>query len=248
MLEMPEPFAVEFSPAGYARLIRALRDRRYVVRSFSDADPSHPHLVVRHDVDFSLNAALSMAVLERELGVASVYFVLLRTEFYNVMSAESLSALEAIANCGHEIGLHFDAALYESGQLNAAVARECELLERVLERPVRSLSLHRPAKDNLGAENEIAGRLNAYGARFVSEMGYCSDSRGEWRHGHPIDHAAVRDGRALQLLIHPFWWQDPPMGPQERLLNFHAERAEFLDRELERNCVIHRPTRRPQTM
>jgi hypothetical protein len=86
----------------------------------------------------------------------------------------------------------------------------------------------------------VAGRLNAYGRRFVKDMGYCSDSRGAWRFGAPLDHPALAEGRGMQLLIHPFWWTEPSLSPQERLHRFLAERAAFLDRELERHCLVHR--------
>ncbi len=235
--------SIEFSPRGYAQLISALRAREYEPRNFTTADPEKKHLIIRHDVDFSLGAAAAMAEQERELGVSAIYFILLRTEFYNPLSQDGLLALQRIAECGHEIGLHFDAALYpaQRAEVEAAIAHECALLEAVIGGAVSTISFHRPAADRIGDANSLAGRLNAYGPRFVKDMGYCSDSRGGWHHGEPLDHPAVREGRALQLLIHPFWWQHPAMSPAERLQLFLKQRGEFLDQELARNCTVHRP-------
>jgi len=229
-----------FSPTSYAKLIVALRERGYESRGYADADPKAKHLIVRHDVDYSLDAASAMAKQEAELGFASTYFVLLRTEFYNLFSAEGLAALRSIASYGHTIGLHFDAALYSAG-LESAIAHECGLLETILGKPVTVLSFHRPAPQFVGAQDRIAGRINAYGQKFVREMGYCSDSRGAWHHGSPLDHPAVREGRALQLLVHSFWWTEPMLPPEERLRRFIAERAVFLDRELSRHSNVHKP-------
>lgn len=230
-----------FSPAAYGKLIADFRERGYEARGFSKTDTNARHLIVRHDVDFSLTAAQSMAEQEAELGITTTFFVLLRTEFYNALSQEGLAALHRIADCGHTIGLHFDAALYADEHLSIeqAVTRECGLLEAALGRPVTVLSFHRPTADRIGQKNEIAGRINAYGPRFVNEMGYCSDSRGAWHHGTPLDHPAVRDGRALQLLIHPFWWTLPALPPTDRLCRFLDERAALLNRELARHCTVH---------
>jgi hypothetical protein len=230
----------EFSPAGYLALLGALKERGYAPSEFGKAETAARHLVLRHDIDFSLAAAVAMAESEAERSIASTYFVLLRTEFYNPLSAEGLKDLARIAAL-HTVGLHFDAALYgaDPGALGAAAARECDLLAQVIGRPVELISYHRPGAGRVADVERLGGRLNVYGPRFVREMGYCSDSRGGWHHGHPLEHAAIRAGRALQLLVHPFWWQAPPLAPEERLRRFLAERGAFLDRELARHCTIH---------
>jgi hypothetical protein len=230
-----------FSPEAYRALLAALGERGYDPRGFLEADPAARHLVLRHDVDFSLAAALDMAEREAESGIAATYFVLLRTEFYNALSGAGLKALERIAAL-HTVGLHFDAVLYGSdpAALDAGAARECDLLGQVLGRPVELVSYHRPGAARVGEAERLGGRVNVYGRRFVNDMGYCSDSRGGWHHGHPLDHAAIRAGRALHLLVHPFWWQAPALAPAERLERFLAERAAFLDGELARHCSVHK--------
>jgi hypothetical protein len=233
--------ARQFSPAAYAALIKNLRACGYEACGFAEAEIVKRHLIVRHDVDFSLAAALSMAENERALNLSSTYFILLRTEFYNPLSGEGLAALRKILELGHAIGLHFDAALYPADRVEEEAGRECALLEAALGRPVALVSFHRPAPNLIGQADRLAGRINAYGGRFVREIGYCSDSRGAWRHGSPLDHPAVAEGRALQLLVHPFWWTEPMLPPEERLRRFLAERASFLDRELARHCLIHTP-------
>jgi hypothetical protein len=229
-----------FSPTGYETLIKALLDRGYRIKGFADADPTARDLILRHDVDFSLDAARMMAEQEMELGVRSTYFVLLRTEFYNLLSQAGQAALMRIAACGHTIGLHFDAALYPQGGIEEATAKECGVLEQASNQPVTVVSFHRPTADRIGAADRLAGRINAYGPRFVKAMGYCSDSRGNWHHGPPLEHPAFLAGKALQLLTHPIWWQAPALEPAERLRNFLAERERLLDRELAHHCTVHR--------
>lgn len=236
-----------FSPGAYALLIDGLRGLGYQPRGYTNVEPAARHFIMRHDVDFSLAAAVAMAEVEAGLGLSSTYFLLLRTEFYNVLSNAGLEAVRRLSLLGHEIGLHFDAALYpqDAEQLEAAIAHEAGLLQTIAGKKVGVMSFHRPAAERIGERDLWAGRLNAYGARFVRDIGYCSDSRGAWRHGAPLDHLAVKAGRAIQILVHPFWWTAPELPPEERLRRFLAERARFLDQELARNCTVHRPSDKP---
>ena len=234
----------EFSAAGYRALVRALLARGYTVHGFAEAEPAARHLILRHDIDMSIEAATLIAETEAELGVAAIYFVLVRSELYNPFAPSGLEALARIAALGHEIGLHFDAALYSETALEEAAARECAVLEAFTQRPVRTISFHRPHSSLLGRAGALAGRRHAYEPRFFSDMGYSSDSRGGWRHGHPLTHDAVTAGRALQLLTHPIWWQGPPAPPDVRLDDLLDARLDALDRALAANCDVHIPGRR----
>ena len=232
---------IPFTFDGFAALIAALRAKGYTFADFASADSAQRHLILRHDVDMSLDAAAEMAAFEARNGIAATYFVLVRTEFYNPFSEAGRRALRAIRSAGHHIGLHFDAALHSGHEIESAAARECELLEAAADAPVNAISFHRPAPGHFAAADRLAGRLSAYGPRFVTAMGYCSDSRGGWHRGDPLESTAVVEGRALQLLTHPIWWHGPPAPPNERLKLFLAARSWMLDRELSRHCTIHQP-------
>ena len=233
-----------FTIAGYAALVRTFLECGYAVRNFAEAEPGARHLILRHDIDMSLEAAIPVAEAEAALGVTAIYFVLVRSELYNPFAPDGAAALARIKSLGHEIGLHFDAALYTAATLDDAAARECTLLETFIECPVRMISFHRPHATLLGREGLMAGRRHAYEPRFFRDMGYSSDSRGGWRHGHPLTHEAVAAGRALQLLTHPIWWQDPPASPTARLDSLLDARLQALDRALAAHCDIHVPGRK----
>lgn len=237
---------VAFSEQGYRDLLRAFRERGYAAVSYDAAEPAARHLILRHDLDMSLTAAEPIAALEAEAGVKAHYFVLLRTEMYNPFSAAGRSSLERLRAFGHEIGLHLDASLYgnDMGALEAAAAWECRALEDAAGAPVRFVSFHRPAAALLGHARTVAGRRHTYEPRFFNEMGYCSDSRGGWHHGAPLDHAAVAQGRALQLLTHPIWWSRSIAGdPVATLDKFRTERDRVLARALSANCDPYRAAR-----
>ena len=237
---------VDFTRAGYAALLDALCERGYEAVSYEAASPEAKHLVLRHDLDMSLDAALSTAETEAARGTMAHYFVLLRTEMYNPFSEAGLSVLRRIAELGHTVGLHFDASLYEddSAALDLAAGNECATLESMLGKPVTIVSFHRPAASLLGRAAPVAGRRHAYEPRFFNDMGYCSDSRGAWHHGAPLDHPAVAAGRALQLLTHPLWWdRDTPLDPVTVLDKFRAQRDGVLAAALSANCDPYRDAR-----
>lgn len=236
----------DFTLNGYRGLIEALYARGYAAVGYGAADPAARHLLLRHDLDMSIDAALPVAEVEAAQGAKGHYFVLLRTEMYNPWSAAARNSLNRIAALGHEVGLHFDASLYpdDTAALDTAAAIECASLEAIVGRPVETISFHRPASRLLDRAEPVAGRRHAYQPRFFREMGYCSDSRGAWHYGHPLDHPAVAQGHALQLLTHPIWWRrSMPLDPVSVLDEFRLARDGVLGAALSANCEPYRAAR-----
>lgn len=230
----------EFSLLGYRALLTGLFERGYSARDFSNFDSQSQHLLLRHDIDMSIAAAHEIAALERDIGVTSTFFVLLRSELYSPFSESGRADLLKLVALGHEIGLHLDASLYadETTALDEAAAWECDLLERLIDQPVRIVSLHRPAQSLINTKNSLGGRPHTYQRRYFSEIGYCSDSRGDWGHGHPFDHQSIMNKTALQLLTHPIWWTGEAAGPKDRLDRFLRRRHDALSRALAQNCSV----------
>ena len=232
----------DFTLDGYRALLEAFMQRGYVAGRFSEDGPLDRHLFLRHDLDMSIQAAVAVAKIEREAGLMTTYFVMVRTEMYNPFSKRGLADIIQLADLGHELGLHFDGSLYgeDLEALDEAAERECAALEVLTNLPVTVISLHRPAPVLQGLDRRIAGRLHTYSPRFFQDMGYCSDSRGDWHHGHPLDHPAVAAGRGFQLLTHPIWWQAAPNeAVREKLDRFALKRFDLLRAELARNCEAY---------
>lgn len=232
-----------FTYESYRELLEAFLARGYRVCGFEEAVPGARHLIVRHDIDMSLKLAEPIAEIEADLGISAVYFVLVRCEFYNPLSKASRHSLEKIQSYGHEIGLHFDAACHSNTveSLDGCVDEECHILELVTGKPIRVISFHRPISELQGLVGPLAGRRHAYEPPFFTEMGYCSDSRGAWHYGHPLEQEAVLQGRAMQLLTHPIWWTENLIdGPLPKLECFLGERRHLLEAELAENCEPYR--------
>ena len=243
MTDRPRPEVDgDFTLAGYRALVESLLEEGYQLGGISGGPPTGKYLLLRHDIDMSVDSALRIAEVENSMGVASTYFVLVQTEMYNPFSGRSQAAIRRLHELGHDVGLHFDAEGYgrDLDVLDDAIDRECDVLEAITGSPVSIVSFHRPAEGLLGLDRLVGGRRHTYEPSLFSSIGYCSDSAGTWRHGHPLDHPAVREGLTLQLLTHPIWW-DASAGETVRakLDRFALGRFDLLRAELARNCSTY---------
>ncbi len=173
-----------FDLQHYRELLDAARAGRYRF-AFFDQEPAPGDLLLRHDVDLSLEAALEMAELEAELGVAATYFLMTQSVFYNLGSPVGERTLNRLRELGHRVGLH-------------AVWPRVELDDRF--DPV--VAWHNPEPEYMQAALE--GAANVMEPRFA--VSYRSDSNHHWRDGCPHEELASGSLDRLQLLIHPEIW------------------------------------------
>ncbi len=210
----------DFTRDNYARLLE-LALARYNFRTYRDHDRAQGSVLWRHDLDFSIHAAVKLAEIEARQGVIATYFFLLHSEFYNFLERECVELARRIVALGHRVGVHFDHQFWSvtnEDALAKALDFEKAILERILERPVDAFSFHIPdaLSDRFRAE-EYAGLTNTYSAYFRNEVGYCSDSNGYWRYRRLEDVLRSSADARLQVLTHPEYWQDDVMSPRERV-------------------------------
>src|SRR5262245_66432769 len=94
-----------FDLAHYVELLDAAKAGDYRF-AFFDREPDARDLLLRHDVDMSLEDALAMAELEAERGVAATYFLMTQSDFYNLDTRRGAAAIERLRALGHRVGLH----------------------------------------------------------------------------------------------------------------------------------------------
>jgi hypothetical protein len=185
-----------FDLAHYRELLQAARTGGYRF-AFFDRDPEPGDLLLRHDVDLSLEAAVELAELEAEEGASATYFLMTQSIFYNLASSPGERALERIRVLGHRVGLH-------------AVWPRAELDERF----DAVVAWHNPDPPYMRAP--IDGAVNVMEERFSSS--YRSDSNQRWRSGCPHAELAERTFPWLQLLTHPEIWAYPGETMRETML------------------------------
>ena len=82
------------------------RRRAATASRTSTASPQPGDLLLRHDVDLSLDAALRMAELEAEARRERDVLPDDESVFYNLASSEGEAAIERLRELGHRVGLH----------------------------------------------------------------------------------------------------------------------------------------------
>lgn len=232
----------DFTLASYRRVLELAR-KGYSFRGFRSFESNERFILWRHDLDHSISAGLRLARLEAELDVRATYFVLPGSDFYNILSVDSLRALEKIKKLGHEFGLHFDASRYsiESEEdLSKWLTKERMLLADCCGLNVAAFSFHNPNELALSFRKfEYAGMVNTYAAYFRDNVGYCSDSNGIWRHERLQDVLEADSFNRLQVLTHPEWWAHDSCSPRVRLFRCVDERSRELLRGYHQERILH---------
>lgn len=199
---------IPFTFKGYTDLIDTLRKSGYEFSDYHDYVGYTNCVILRHDIDNSIEKAIAIAEIEHELGVKSTYFTLLRTDFYNPASKKGLAELKKIQALGHEIGLHFDEMAYDAlDDVVDAIKHEAGILSDIIGTRITTVSMHRPSQRTLDANYDLNPMVNSYGKTFFNDFKYLSDSRRRWREP-ALD--IIRSGQydRLHILTHPIWYQE----------------------------------------
>ena len=221
-----------FDLDSYGEIISKIKNLGYEIVFFEDLNLNDSHLILRHDVDVSLESALKMATFEASKNFYSTYFILLRSDIYNIYSSYSTKIIQEILSYGHKIGLHFDHSIYKNkdpDSLDRYCEDECRAIEAWFGIDVNVISFHKPSKYLLSLDkNNIAGRINTYQSTYFKKIIYCSDSRGDWYYGNPLNNLYGKNNQAIQLLTHPIWWDtQSKMSPEKTLERFALKKIKL---------------------
>jgi hypothetical protein len=175
-----------FDLGHYRELLDSIRAGGYRYAGFDE--PPRPGVVIlRHDVDLSLAAAVELAEVEAEAGARSTWFLMTRSVFYNLASSEGEQAVARLRELGHRVAHH-------------AVWPNADLDERF--DPV--VAWHNPDPEYMTAPIDRA--TNVMSEPWFDPAHYRSDSNQQWRHGCPHEQLARGEFDWLQLLVHPEIW------------------------------------------
>ena len=190
-----------FDLVHYGELVAAAQAGGYRFAYFEDA-PAEGSVILRHDVDLSLDAALRMAELEHDAGATATYFLMTESVFYNLDSTEGVAVISRLRELGHRVALH---AVYPN-------APRDDRFDTVV-------AWHNPVPEYMRAPL-ADGRINVMEAPWFDPATYRSDSNQHWRSGCPHDDLRAGAFPWLQLLTHPEIWayQGETMGQTMRAM------------------------------
>jgi hypothetical protein len=198
-------------------MLRTCIDRGFRVTSFEKFDGSAPKtLILRHDIDYTLDGLLEFAEIEARLGCTASYLFRVHADEYNLFAPVAVHTARSLKRMGHELGLHFE-AMNVGRALGIPPQRllemEKKVIETILDQPVATCSEHREISGVVHGTALYREHYDPYAAgfrfyamddRYCKEMKYLSDSNASWREGDPTQHIDSHD--RLQVLVHPDWW------------------------------------------
>lgn len=202
-----------FSYKEYEYIIDWIK-KNYTINKFTDiTEVSNNFCIIRHDVEFSIDRALQLALLENELGICTTYLFQIRNNTYNSLSIQNIKKIRQIHSLGHDIGLHVHCGLIdEYNSIEQLICTDINILSTVTDIDVKIFSLHRPTINLLMANITIDNLINAYGKLYFHaydnkppkdlNIKYIADSNHIWKYGYPttVNHSK------LQINFHPFSW------------------------------------------
>ncbi|MDC0917540.1 hypothetical protein OAQ61_00320 [Candidatus Marinimicrobia bacterium] len=219
---------------SYKDFITLFINQGYKTIFFDELDINkNNQLILRHDIDFDLNAAYDIALIEKKLGVFSTYFFLLRGEFYNLLSDENCHKLKKIQDLGHKVSLHFDIEIYQNPK--SSLEKEIKIFQGIFDTSIDIISIHRPNQNFLSKPNRYFHIMNTYENSFFEQTKYFADSGGRFRYGNPIKSEEFISNKNIQLLTHPIWWVSSHSSVKKILNKLTLDRTENLNQLLKKN-------------
>ena len=205
-----------FSFADYKEIIRIIKSTdRYM--DYHKALTSDRFILMRHDVEYSVERAYELAKVESSMDFTSTFFFQWTNNSYNILSRKNKDLIKDMHERGHTIGLHFALnGMTDMEQIRKQIVKEIDILNSMFEFKIDTFSIHRPSKDVLAENIKLPGIINAYQDEFFTfaenvteetpvNVKYLSDANHIWRYGYP-DEKNILENDKVQILTHPFAW------------------------------------------
>jgi len=193
-------------------------------------------LLLRHDIDFSIDYAYQLAQAEIELKVNSTFFFLLTSNMYNFLSEHNIKLVKEIANMGHKVSIHFDPTAYES--INS-FKHEKNIFENIIKKKVDIISIHRPGKFLKNNNLLVKGIPQTYQDVYFKKIKYISDSGGRDIYPLLAEYLKNQKKPGLHLLTHPIWWKNKIINPTKTLNIWRNKYLNFVQLEIKKNCKTY---------
>ncbi len=213
---MTHPFVPSYDV--YRSIIRDIqKSGKYC--DYAEAPFREKFILMRHDIEFSIERAYHLSLIETQENFSSTYFVQITNNFYNAFSLQNMQLLRQMIQNGHHIGLHYHLnGQTDPLQVRDGVRDQIRILSEMLGTKVDRFSIHRPIKEVYYHKIDIPGIINAYAPDFFTyrdqvkdsdqlEVKYIADSKHRWNYGIPMGEDLL-SSKKIQILTHPFSWTE----------------------------------------
>lgn len=235
-----------FSYDDYKEMIRIIQSTGRQA-GYREALHRERFIIMRHDVEYSVERAYELSKVEESMDFTSTYFFQWTNNSYNILSRKNMDMLKDMHERGHEIGLHYALnGMTDMAQVRKQIQREMEILSTMFGFTVDTFSVHRPSKDILRENIKLEGILNAYQDEFFTfaenitpdtpvAVKYMSDANHIWRYGYP-DEENILSHDKVQILTHPFAWTKTGYDNFENYKTLVQEKTEEMIHSINNEC------------
>ena len=236
-----------FSYDEYRLMLRKIQEHLPII-DYADVIryDSKKYCVIRHDIEFSIDRAYQLALIENKLGLSTTYTVQLRNKTYNALSDKNIKLVREIQDMGHHIASHIHMGAFTDPDfvMNAPayIIKDTETLMDYLGFEIDRFAFHRPKKEwlNLTGDDHAVFHdllyLNnkplinvydkpffTYGEKKADSVWYLSDSNHTWKYGDPLKEDLTTIDR-MQLLCHPYSWTDTGYNNKDNMAHIVLEK------------------------
>jgi hypothetical protein len=205
----------DFSLSHYEYILDQALSANYSFCSYDELEKINVNAcVLRHDIDYTPERALSFAKIESERSISAYYFFLINSPIYNLRDKNNYRIVHDLVGLGHKVGLHYDP--FWSDHLKFEdIAADCKNEKMLFHKmtnqlPCEIISFHNTHQfQNLIVNKSIPEIVHTYEARFFSDVKYLSDSQG-WYEGCICSIFREKRYQKIQLLTHPYIWSSIP--------------------------------------
>ncbi len=235
-----------FSYNDYKEIIRIIKESGKKA-DFKEARGKDEFVIMRHDVEFSVDRAYALSKLELSLDFTSTYFFQWTNNSYNILSKKNMDMIKDMHERGQKIGLHFALnGLTDMEEIKKKIMLEIQVLSEMLGFEIKQFSIHRPSNDVLRENIKLPGIINAYEDAYFSfaenvtdgsalEIKYLSDAKHRWNYGMP-DEETIYNNKKVQILTHPYSWTKKGYDNLHNFRTLIEERNEELVQTIDNEC------------
>lgn len=205
-----------FSYNEYREIIRIIKSSGRQ-SDYAGALHKDKFIIMRHDVEYSVERAYALAKVETSMDFTSTFFFQWTNNSYNLLSRKNRDLICDMHERGQKIGLHFALnGITDMQEVRRQIIREMHMLSEMLGFEISEFSVHRPSPSVLAENIKLPGIINAYQDEFFTfsenvgkdtelAVKYMSDANHIWRYGYP-DRESILGHDKVQILTHPFAW------------------------------------------
>lgn len=242
-----------FSYEDYRKIITIIKESGRAA-NFHEAKDREDFIIMRHDVEFSVDRAYRLAELEKSMDFFSTYFFQWTNNSYNILSKKNTDMIKTMREQGHSIGLHFALnGLTDLEEIKEKILLEIQVLSSMLGFEIDTFSVHRPSNEILKADIKLEGIINAYEDHYFTyaekvEEGkplavkYLSDAQHRWNYGKP-DQETLLGNQKVQVLTHPYSWTEEGHDNPDNFKSLLEERYRELVETVNAECKHFAPVR-----